>query len=536
MNLKPLQPSIPTQYAIATVIALFAVVLVVFHPSYETSDDTMMNYIAAGTFNGEPSQYLVFSNYLEGVFLKWLFIRFPGINWYPLFLYIIQLLAFVQITYVLNKANGSRLFFGLYLLKYAIFVVYVIINLQFTSTAFLAGIAGLLTLLHFIKNNNTKPLSILKMAGFLLLCVLVRWESYVGLLVITAPVLVYHFRKPVFSKKHFIYGVTLLFPLLLIYLNLQFYESISSTHNYINYQLSTHKILDYDSEMATSSLQQVDLTTTDYKLLNTYFWADDKVFTQEKIVQLAGLKSNVLDLPKGADVLVNYATSFLFYGALLVFIGFCFLFANAGQRKKIIVYTVFIHILLLLMASYLKLPLRLYLPLCFTVVMMILYEVSNHIQITNLSVKSKVVGLLLVVFAIMQTGINRNISNYHKELTAKNENAINWVELHPETLFIDIDYSDQLHRPSLFLAAPRIKGNNLIDGASFIYTPTYHSLLAKNNIQNLTIDIVGRPAVFISNDAQFYSNYRQFMREHYGVECGFVPYIGLEDALEIVWR
>jgi hypothetical protein len=86
------------------------------------------------------------------------------------------------------------------------------------------------------------------------------------------------------------------------------------------------------------------------------------------------------------------------------------------------------------------------------------------------------------------------------------------------------------------LAAPRIKGNNLIDGASFINTPTYRSLLAKNNIQNLTIDIVGRPAVFISNDAQFYSNYRQFMREHYGVECGFVPYIGLEDALQVVWR
>jgi hypothetical protein len=536
VNLKPLQPSIPTQYAITIVIALFAAVLGVFHPSYETSDDTMMNYIAAGTFNGEPSQYLVFSNYLEGVVLKWLFIRFPEINWYPLFLYSIQLLAFVQITYVLNKANNSRLFFGLYLLLYTIFIVYVIINLQFTSTAFLVGIAGLLTLLHLIKNNNTSLLSMVKMTGFLLLCVLVRWESYVGLLVITAPVLVYHVRKPVFSKKHVIYGVTLLLPFLLVYANLQFYKSISSTHNYINYQLSTHKILDYDSDMSASTLQQVDLTPTDYNLLNTYFWADDKVFTQEKIVQLAGLKSNELDIPKGADVLINYATSFLFYGALLVFIGLCFLFANSHQRKNIVVYTIFIHLLLLFLASYLKLPLRLYLPLCFTVVMMILYEVSNHIQTTNLSIKSKVVGLLLVITAITQTGINRNISNYHKALSAQNENAIKLVESHPETLFIDIDYSDQLHRPSLFAVAPRIKGNNLIDGASFINTPTYHSLLEKNNIKNLTIDIVGRPAVFISNDAQFYSNYRQFMREHYGVECGFVPYIGLEDALEIVWR
>lgn len=531
-----LNGNISLVYAITIVLTIFFSILILLDPAYETSDDTMMNYIAAGTLNGEPSQYLVFSNYLEGVFLKWLFIRFPGINWYPLFLYSIQLLAFVQITYVLNKANGTRLFFGLYLLLYTIFIVYVIINLQFTSTAFLAGIAGLLTLLHLIKNNTTKPLSILKMTGFLLLSVLVRWESYVGLLVITAPVLIYHFRKPVFSKKHFIYGVTLLFPLLLIYVNLQCYASISSTHNYIQYQLATHKILDYDSEMSANTLQEVDLTYTDYKLLNTYFWADDKVFTQEKIVQLAGLKSNVLDLPKGADVLVNYATSFLFYGALLVFIGFCFLFANAGQRKKIIVYTIFIHLLLLLLASYLKLPLRLYLPLCFTVVMMILYEVSNRIQTTNLSVKSKVIFLFLLVIAIMQTGINRNISNYHKVLTAKNENAINWVGLHPETLFIDIDYSDQLHRPSLFAPAPRIKGNNLIDGASFINTPTYHSLLAKNNIQNLTIDIVGRPAVFISNDAAFYSNYRQFMREHYEVECGFVQYEGLDDAKLVIWR
>ncbi|HRG69986.1 MAG TPA: hypothetical protein PLS73_14140, partial [Saprospiraceae bacterium] len=150
-----LNGNISLVYAITIVLTIFFSILILLDPAYETSDDTMMNYIAAGTLNGEPSQYLVFSNYLEGVFLKWLFVRFPGINWYPLFLYSIQLLAFVQITYVLNKANGSRFFFGLYLLLYAIFVVYVIINLQFTSTAFLSGIAGLLTLLHLIKNNTT---------------------------------------------------------------------------------------------------------------------------------------------------------------------------------------------------------------------------------------------------------------------------------------------------------------------------------------------------------------------------------------------
>ncbi|MBP9881018.1 MAG: hypothetical protein WAT27_18435, partial [Chitinophagales bacterium] len=91
--MKFLTGNISPRFAIGIVVTIFIAVLMFMHPSYETSDDTMMNYIAAGTLNGEPSQYLVFSNYLEGVFLKWLFIRFPGINWYPLFLYIIQLLA-----------------------------------------------------------------------------------------------------------------------------------------------------------------------------------------------------------------------------------------------------------------------------------------------------------------------------------------------------------------------------------------------------------------------------------------------------------
>ena len=62
------------KWAILSGISLLYFILCVFFGNlrYVTSDDAIMNMVAAGAF-GSPSQYLIFNNIVIGYFLKFMY-------------------------------------------------------------------------------------------------------------------------------------------------------------------------------------------------------------------------------------------------------------------------------------------------------------------------------------------------------------------------------------------------------------------------------------------------------------------------------
>lgn len=132
-------------------LILFSLFLFCTTPVYETNDDLMMQLIASGFYTGHPDAHLVFTNILVGWILRFLYAIWAGCNWYLIYLLIVHYAAFTAIAFVVM----SRWFSWVSAWLYVGFVLLVephnLIYLQFTTTAFLAGTAGLLLLVDGLQ-------------------------------------------------------------------------------------------------------------------------------------------------------------------------------------------------------------------------------------------------------------------------------------------------------------------------------------------------------------------------------------------------
>ena len=129
----------------------FGLFLVCATPAYETNDDLTMQLIASGFYTGHPDAHLVFTNILIGWMLQFLYATWAGCNWYLIYLLIVHYAALTAIAFVVM----SRWFGWLSALLCAGFFLidepHILLQLQFTTTAFLAGTAGLLLLVDGLQ-------------------------------------------------------------------------------------------------------------------------------------------------------------------------------------------------------------------------------------------------------------------------------------------------------------------------------------------------------------------------------------------------
>ena len=126
----------PLSASLAWMGFLFAIVLSVYTPAYETNDDVSMSMIASGTGIGvQPDEHLVFTHVAIGLLLKYLYIQMPSIPWYGSYLLGIHFLSQVAVLYAMLKWRYSRAAAFCYLVLFAIAGVQLITRLQFTSTA-----------------------------------------------------------------------------------------------------------------------------------------------------------------------------------------------------------------------------------------------------------------------------------------------------------------------------------------------------------------------------------------------------------------
>jgi len=130
---------------------LFAVFLSCFTIFYETNDDPNMQWIASGFYTGHPSEYLIFTNVLIGWLLRFSFCLCPACNWYLLYLLGVHYVSLTTVAFVILRRCSHWLFILLYVGFFLLVEVRNLLNLQFTTTAFLAGTAGSLLLVDSLR-------------------------------------------------------------------------------------------------------------------------------------------------------------------------------------------------------------------------------------------------------------------------------------------------------------------------------------------------------------------------------------------------
>ena len=132
-------------------LILFGLFLACATSVYETNDDLMMQMIASGFHTGHPDEHLVFTNILIGRVLRFLYGAWAGCNWYLIYLLVVHYAALTAIAFLVVSRRGGWLFTFLYLGFFLIVETHILLCLQFTTTAFLAGTAGLLLLVDGLR-------------------------------------------------------------------------------------------------------------------------------------------------------------------------------------------------------------------------------------------------------------------------------------------------------------------------------------------------------------------------------------------------
>jgi hypothetical protein len=175
-------------------LILFGFFLTCATPVYETNDDLMMQMIASGFHTGHPDAHLVFTNILIGWALRFLYGAWAGCNWYFIYLLAVHYVALTAIAFLVVSRRGGWLFTMLYVGFFLIVETRILLYLQFTTTAFLAGTAGLLLLVDGLRPGHPAhwPKVIAGIAFVGLLC-LVREPVVLLLAVIACPFLLERF-------------------------------------------------------------------------------------------------------------------------------------------------------------------------------------------------------------------------------------------------------------------------------------------------------------------------------------------------------
>jgi hypothetical protein len=166
--------------------------LAFFAPQYDTNDDTSMNLIAAGrAFADRPDEHLVFTNVLIGLALKWLYGVAPLTPWYGLYQLLTLSAASVATIHALLRVSPTVRQAGLVWLYLVAVLLPSLLIVQFTKTAFLASLAGLMLLLAPAAGASHRSwLADVAGAALVVFGSLVRFESLLMACLMALPVVV----------------------------------------------------------------------------------------------------------------------------------------------------------------------------------------------------------------------------------------------------------------------------------------------------------------------------------------------------------
>jgi len=150
-SLSDWEPGTPAVLAIVVNAGLIVVALLLMTPGYASTDDVLMMRIVSGMETGEPSSYLIYTNVLIGSLLRLAYETTHEMgrsyNCYTIYLYATHFLASTALLTAFLRVRPSFLSMFLFLCIYLGFEVYGLVELQFTTTAAFAAVAGVLLIL-----------------------------------------------------------------------------------------------------------------------------------------------------------------------------------------------------------------------------------------------------------------------------------------------------------------------------------------------------------------------------------------------------
>ena len=178
----------PLLWALLLAAVVTATLLVALTPRFETNDDIGMQTVVDGTLTGQPRPDLIFTNVIVGLVLAGLYRAAEGFPWYGAYLFVLQFLALAALTYVVLAGRREGLAGRLLLLGgvVAVFYLPLWLGLQFTSTAILLGVAGVVLFRSVADRAGFPWASIAGAAAMVGISWWIRWRSGAAVILLGA--------------------------------------------------------------------------------------------------------------------------------------------------------------------------------------------------------------------------------------------------------------------------------------------------------------------------------------------------------------
>lgn len=240
--------------------------------TYKQNDDVFMSWIASGVgmSDGLPNYHLLFINVILGYFISFLYTISSNVEWYSLVIVIIQLLSYSCIHQHIVNSKKSRLLKVLFILLLFAFEVRIFVLLQFTTTAAMAAMAGIVLILSNKRYENIIGLILFIIASLL------RFEAAMLVGCISAPFILFFSRKFNYKFINYVFlGIIICSSVFLKSFDSYIYQSDSEwkelkEYNSIRGRISDNpNFINFRSEDIDSSISMNDISFFEFLALNS---------------------------------------------------------------------------------------------------------------------------------------------------------------------------------------------------------------------------------------------------------------------------
>ena len=493
-------------------------------PIFNSGDDVFLMYTLAGGYGEAPTNLLHYNHIWHpalGWIVKSLFAVLPAINWYTVFLVIIQAAGCSAMVYVLLKR--SQLFIALlfYILFFFFVEVRVLLSLNFTSSAWVLASGGYALLLDAIPGRANRT-NIFIACLLLLVAGLLRLHIVLLVTLLFFPCFIFFA-----SKEYKRWGVILIGITGLVFLfNLQhqgFYKKhIPDWQQQESLRQSLFSV--YNRPINTTRTDSgIFLSNTEKAFFAANFFYDSSFLSSERIEQISEALVKQRSYKANLDFEGLY-WSFMEWRVYILLLGIAFFIAwRTGYLKTVFRYwaplALFALLVYFILAIFFKMTFTIYMGF---LMMLFIYSIwilphGYKFVDTIKSIKLDLSLLLLLAPFIWICIRIAKTDNQNREKHLRFTCAVEELARNPDKLFIATDDALPLGFFHIWSLPARNKMTNLIYKDRML-THTYDSTLLRFGITDIMHSIYENPKVFLTGKEfpelkDYYKRMRQYSIE-----------------------
>jgi hypothetical protein len=529
----------------ATSGACLAAALSIVTLGFESNDDIGMAQIVSGVTTGTPSAELIFTNILIGSVLKFLYGLNNRVNWYTLYLLVTHFVALTGLLWAFLRLQPSRLAVILFALLFVEFEVALLLRLQFTSTAILATVSGIvLTLSHDEAAGQRSRPAIVYGSGLIILGGLIRPDAMYYAIVLLVPLFAYEalfFRR---WRPFAAIGLCVIAVAAAAALDGWHYRSDPAWREFMAYNRARAYIHDLPivsyEDNTRFFFDRIGWTYTDWGMFTNWFFADRETFSRERLEAILNrFQGSTWSRAKSPQYLSDSLRPIsgfppLVYANLLLAVALA-----AGSRLRVLLVAaaayLLLHSLLTLFSSYAKLPMRVVLPAYFTAVVVAFYVVLREASLRRhlmpvainfgwLRPLTAVGGLAFAAYyvysfypvAVSHTS-RSDLNRRDQEVLALFVRTLRerYVRPNPEAVFLNWG-----GRFPLFFTAPldnyaEVRDLNMLGLGWNIHSPQFDAAVSRLGLGDLYQASYTNPNLFLFTEPHSLLQLQRFVQEHY---------------------